>query len=55
MIIEGSLKDEKFIAYYCKNNKVTAAAVLGVGQAAMILNEALKQGILPTAQQLKEK
>jgi len=45
--IDGSLKEGKFVAYYILNNKIVAAASMGVMNSMQILHEAMRLNILP--------
>lgn len=47
--INGDLSAQKFIAYYFKAGKVVGAATMNSLNSIMIINEALKQGVMPPA------
>jgi NADPH-dependent 2,4-dienoyl-CoA reductase/sulfur reductase-like enzyme len=52
--ISGDLATQKFIAYYLKNGKVVGAATKNSLNSVMIINEALKQGVMPNAETIKQ-
>ena len=48
--ISGDLPTQKFIAYYFKDGKVVGAVCMNSLNSIMIINEALRQGVMPTAE-----
>lgn len=53
--IEGSLDEMKFIAYYIrrKDDKVLGAAAMGSLNKIQIINEAMKNGVMPKGTAVK--
>jgi hypothetical protein len=47
----------KFVAYYIRksDDKVLGAASMGVLNKVQIINEAMKNGVMPNASQIKSK
>lgn len=55
VFIDGDLKEQKFVAYYIKDNKVLAAAGLNCGTSIHVIKEAMRLGLMPSADQIKDK
>ena len=53
MHIDGVPRNNKFIAYYIKDNKVLAACAQGRGQDLLTIFEAMNQNVLPPADSIK--
>jgi len=53
--IAGSLEDMKFIAYYIdkRNDKIIGAAAMNQMNKIQIINEAMKNGVMPKASVVK--
>lgn len=53
--ITGSLEEMKFIAYYIdrKQDKILGAAAMGQMNKIQIINEAMKNGVMPKASIVK--
>lgn len=53
--ITGSLEEMKFVAYYIrsKDNKVLGAAAMGSLNSIQIINEAMRNGVMPSATTVK--
>lgn len=53
--IVGSLDELKFVAYYIdsQNDKILGAAAMGVPNTIQIINEAMKNGLIPKASKFK--
>eukprot|EP01100_Stratorugosa_tubuloviscum_P015870 TRINITY_DN95_c0_g1_i1.p1 TRINITY_DN95_c0_g1~~TRINITY_DN95_c0_g1_i1.p1 ORF type:complete len:638 (-),score=322.13 TRINITY_DN95_c0_g1_i1:33-1946(-) len=54
VIIQGSLEERKFVAYYSKNDVVIAVASMGISNAIPCASELLRLNKLPTATQIKQ-
>ncbi|CAD8166108.1 unnamed protein product [Paramecium pentaurelia] len=54
VIIDGDLNQQKFIAYYAKKGRIIASASMNTPNAQMIISEALRLNVMPSAQELKE-
>jgi hypothetical protein len=54
VIVKGDVKQMKFVAYYIKKGKVVAAAAMNSLNSIMTINEALNQGVMPTADQIRK-
>ena len=54
MVISGDLEGLSFIAYYCKDDRVTALASLGKDPAAAKYAEMLQRGEFLTKPQVKD-
>ncbi len=52
--IDGSLEDQKFVAYYTKGDKIQAAAAFNRGADIHIIKEAMRLGLLPKASEVKD-
>ncbi|SIO73531.1 Apoptosis-inducing factor 3 [Babesia microti strain RI] len=52
VIIEGSVKDLKFVAYYVKDQKVLATLAVGNDEFGAAASEAIKHGLMPTKAEL---
>ena len=52
--IAGDLAAQKFIAYYFKAGKVVGAATMNSLNSIMIINEALQQGVMPSAEEVSK-
>lgn len=50
--IAGDLAAQKFVAYYFKEGKVIGASTMNSLNSIMIINEALKQGVMPPADEV---
>jgi hypothetical protein len=55
VIINGSVKDRKFVAYYIYGNEVVGFVTVGYQNLHLYLWEAMKLLILPPANQLRNK
>lgn len=53
VIIDGSVQEKKFIAYYLKNGHVLAVATLGRDPAAVAFSELVRLGQTPTEEEVK--
>ncbi len=53
VIVQGSLADQKFVAYYVRDDRVLAAAALGMDPIASAVAELLAIGKMPSATELK--
>eukprot|EP01068_Selenidium_serpulae_P009783 Selendium_serpulae@DN5320_c0_g1_i2.p1 len=53
VIIEGSLEDLKFVAYYIKGGKVHAVATMGADPVAVDMVTALSINKMPTPAELR--
>ena len=51
--VDGSIKDEKFLAFYIKGGKVLAVSAMGRVRDMTILSEAFKQGKMPSGDDIK--
>jgi len=53
--IVGSLPDMKFVAYYIRNSddKVIGAAAMNSLNSIQVINEAMKNGVMPSATAIK--
>lgn len=51
--VDGVPRDNKFIAYYIKDNKVLAACAQGRGKDLLTIFEAMNQNAVPPADQIK--
>jgi len=54
VIIDGSLEDKKFVAYFIKNNKVAAAAGNGRGKDMAAIEELMRKNEMPEPERLRE-
>lgn len=52
--VEGDLNKLEFTAWYIKNNRVVAFSAMNKGPAAMVVNEAMKQNVMPSASEIIE-
>ena len=52
--IDGSLEEQKFVAYYIKGDKVQAAAAFNRGTDIHVIKEAMRLGLMPKASELKD-
>lgn len=52
--VTGDLASQKFVVYYLKGDKVVGAAVMGILNSVMIINEALRLGVMPSADVIKK-
>jgi hypothetical protein len=50
---QGDLATRKFVAYYVRNNRVLAVATMGSDPACVAAMEALRHGVMPTADELR--
>lgn len=53
MIIDGDLENHKFLALYAKNDRILAAAGMMRNGDLLMIQEAMKQNLLPKASQLE--
>jgi len=51
--IDGSLDELKFVAYYIDGDQVLAAASMNNLNAQQVINEALRQNVMPSATEIK--
>ena len=51
--IDGRVDDLKFLAYYLKGDRVLAAAGLQRSPDLMVLNEAMRLGLMPSASDIE--
>lgn len=51
--IAGDLASQKFIAYYFRNGKVIGAATMNSLNSIMIINEAIRLNVMPSASTVK--
>ncbi len=54
IIIDGSLEDRKFVAYYIKNNSVVAAAGNGRDKDLAAIEELMRKNKMPKPERLRE-
>ena len=54
VFIDGDLTKQKFIAYYIKDGKIMAATGLNRGADIHIIKEAMRLGLMPKADQIKD-
>lgn len=54
VIIKGNVQDLKFVAYYVNKGKIVAAAAMNSLNSIMIVKEAMQQGVMPTAEEVKK-
>jgi hypothetical protein len=52
--VDGEPRDNKFLAYYIKDNKVMAACGQGRGKELLTIFEAMGQSVMPPANLIKE-
>ncbi|CAD8152892.1 unnamed protein product [Paramecium pentaurelia] len=55
VIVDGDLSQQKFVAYYARKGRVVASASMNTPNAQMIISEALRLNVMPSAEDLKEK
>ncbi|CAD8152841.1 unnamed protein product [Paramecium octaurelia] len=55
VIVDGDLSQQKFVAYYARKGRVVASASMNTPNAQMIISEALRLNVMPSAEELKEK
>ncbi|CAD8066794.1 unnamed protein product [Paramecium sonneborni] len=55
VIVDGDLSQQKFVAYYSRKGRIVASASMNTPNAQMIISEALRLNVMPSAQDLKEK
>lgn len=51
--IEGDLAKLEFIAWYIKNDRVLAVSAMNKGPVTMVINEAMKQNVMPLGSEIK--
>ncbi|EAS02251.1 pyridine nucleotide-disulfide oxidoreductase (macronuclear) [Tetrahymena thermophila SB210] len=51
--IQGSLDKLEFVAWYIKNDRVVAVSAMNKGPVAMVVNEAMKQNVMPSGTEIK--
>lgn len=54
ILVKGDLNKPEFVAYYLKGDKVVAASCMNSMNAIMIIREAMKAGVMPSAKEIKE-
>eukprot|EP00344_Euplotes_crassus_P001726 CAMPEP_0196999556 /NCGR_PEP_ID=MMETSP1380-20130617/4701_1 /TAXON_ID=5936 /ORGANISM="Euplotes crassus, Strain CT5" /LENGTH=629 /DNA_ID=CAMNT_0042416519 /DNA_START=17 /DNA_END=1906 /DNA_ORIENTATION=+ len=54
VFVDGSLEEQKFVAYYTKGEKIQAAAAFNRGADIHIIKEAMRLGLLPKASEIKD-
>ena len=52
--IKGDLEKPEFVAYYLKSNKVVGASCMNSLNSIMIVREAMRNGIMPSGQDVKK-
>ena len=52
--IDGSLEEQKFVAYYIKGDRIQAAAAFNRGTDIHVIKEAMRLGLLPKASEIKD-
>ncbi|KAF8819766.1 pyridine nucleotide-disulfide oxidoreductase domain-containing protein [Cardiosporidium cionae] len=53
VICEGDLENYRFVAYYVKNERIVAAATMGMDPAAVAICEALKLNLMPSVSEIR--
>nr|AZL94253.1 membrane-bound monodehydroascorbate reductase [Cardiosporidium cionae] len=53
VICEGDLEKYCFVAYYVKNERIVAAATMGMDPAAVAICEALKLNLMPSVSEIR--